>query len=106
MFSAPEIHFHLGIPLIVASPLRLIKGKLATPRVQPEHNLDIFSMIGVLESKGYSPESIVTHFDYEEKKELFERLKLGKSLTSMNRFSFGPEERFEKSLERELKRYT
>jgi hypothetical protein len=103
-FPNPETNVHFGVPLRVASPLDLIKGKLCTPQEQQLHAIDILKMISVLERRDYQPADIVRYFLPDEKAELSKRVKVAMEIASAQRLDFIPSGDFTETLETLLRK--
>ncbi len=100
-FPYTETNTHFGVDLKVASPLRLIKGKLYTPRNEKQHLQDIYSMLGLLERRGTSPRDVSHYLKQENRKELGKRVREAR-LESAGRLSLEPSPQFSKNLEKLL----
>ena len=105
-FDKPEVNVHLGIPLNVVSPLRLIKGKLQTPAEQPEHAIDVMSMLGVLQGRGHTPQEIIQYFDVADRPGFLARVIHGRDIISSHRIGASPTGDFEGELIGLLKKLT
>ena len=103
-FPDPEINTHFGVPLRVASPLNLIKGKLYTPQEQQLHAIDILKMLSVLERRGCQPADIVRYFLPDEKPELAKRVNAARIIADAQRLDFTPSGDFTETLETLLRK--
>ena len=103
-FEKSEVHNHLGIDLNVPSSLRLIRGKLLTPKKELKHYGDILGMLSVLEVRGCSPDQVVDYFNAEECGEVCDRLRIAQERFSNDRLGIFPSGDFSTSLSDKLKK--
>jgi len=101
-FAEPEINYHFGIPLRVITPLKIIRGKLNTPREELVHSTDILRMLAVLERRDVSPEYISHQFTADQKDNLLARVQAGHE-SSGDRLDFVPSQTYERKLGKYLK---
>lgn len=101
-FPNPEVNYHLGVPLRVASPLSVIAGKLEAPSQELNHSGDILSMLAVLEKREIDPQKIVGYFTPEQRGALHARIKQGIQKFSGDRMGYYPDRAYVSEVQERL----
>lgn len=68
-YATETIHV-LGVPIVAATPLALVRSKLEVASKEAEHLEDIYSMLGVLEYRNERPENVTAILDDNEARRL------------------------------------
>ncbi len=105
-FSEADVEtiYVLGIPVRVATPSRLIKGKLEPAEHEESHFLDVLHMVGVLEHRKIGPGVLAYELDREQKAKLYELAKRYVLSENGKRIDLGPSGRYLRELKDTLKR--